>query len=443
MQKLLVGFLSLVLFSACSPGSFIGKTAKQKIFDVDPFTSAHTGISIVEAGTGKRLYGYNNEKYFVPASNTKLFTLFAALQYLKDSVPGIKYAFSGDTLYLFPTGDPTFLQPEFKKQPVMDFLKSNNKPLVVVTRAWNDNALGMGWSWDDYNADYMAERSPLPVYGNLVRWNQVSQRNTQPEIPDSFQTYVFSDPEVNWKVRFKEVPSNQTFRVERRKDENVFEVTQGKEMQRSVEIPFITNGVASALELLKDTVGREMTSVSTSNLAPSGTIYSQPLDSLLQKTMYRSDNFYAEQLLLMVSALKLGTMNNRAIIDTLLKSELAGLPQKPSWVDGSGLSRYNLFTPDDFVWLLDKMQKDFGFERLKNILPGAGKGTLARYYLQDSGFVYAKTGTLTGQVALSGYLISRKNKMLIFSVLVNNHHGSATAVRQGVEAFLHAVREKY
>jgi D-alanyl-D-alanine carboxypeptidase/D-alanyl-D-alanine-endopeptidase (penicillin-binding protein 4) len=407
-----------------------------------PFESAHTGISIVEAESGKQLFAYNSNKYFVPASNTKLFTLFAALTYLKDSVPGMQYNASGDTVFLYPTGDPTFLQPEFKKQRVMDFLKSTNKPLVVVTGAWKDNALGKGWSWDDYNADYSPERSLFPVFGNLVRWNQVSQRNTQPEVLDSFQTFVYSDPEVNWKVRFREDPLNKNFYVERKKDENVFEVTQGKELQKVVEVPFITNGVTSALELLKDTVGRELTETESAVMKPMSTIYSQPLDSLLQKTMFRSDNFYAEQLLLMVSNMKFGMMNNRAIIDTLLKSELAGLPQMPAWVEGSGLSRYNLFTPDDFVWLLNKLQKDFTLARLKNILPGAGKGTLAGYYLQDSGYIYAKTGTLTGQLCLSGYLISRKNKLLLFSVMVNNHRGNATEVRRKIETFLHEVREK-
>ena len=55
-------------------------------------------------------------------------------------------------------------------------------------------------------------------------------------------------------------------------------------------------------------------------------------------------------------------------------------------------------------------------ERIKMILPTGGTGTLANYYKADSSYIYAKTGTLSGVVAISGYLYTKKNKLLIFSV---------------------------
>lgn len=172
-------------------------------------------------------------------------------------------------------------------------------------------------------------------------------------------------------------------------------------------------------------------------------IYSRPTDSMLKPMMQRSDNFFAEQSLLMVSNERLGLMNDARIIDTLLKTDFKDLPQKPRWVDGSGLSRFNLFTPQDFVVILSKMQKEFGMERIKDVFPTGGEGTITSYYKADSGYIFAKTGTLSGVVALSGYLITRKNKLLIFSILVNNHQASATDIRKAIEKFVHGIRVNY
>ena len=108
----------------------------------------------------------------------------------------------------------------------------------------------------------------------------------------------------------------------------------------------------------------------------------------------------------------------------------------------SGLSHYNLFSPQDFVSLLGKLKDDFGIERIKKILPTGGTGTLRSYYHPETGFIFAKTGTLSGVVALSGFLYTKKNKLLIFSVLVNNHHTSATSIRQAVEKFIQEVRNR-
>src|SRR6185312_6674492 len=117
-----------------------------------------------------------------------------------------------------------------------------------------------------------------------------------------------SIPEVNWKVRFNTEPNNSTFYVRRKKEENEFIITEGKEQKRTQDVPFITNGVQSALELLEDTVGRTIT-LATNAARPNVTlrsIKSQPLDSLLIPMMHRSDNFFAEQTLLMVSQHLLG-----------------------------------------------------------------------------------------------------------------------------------------
>ncbi len=208
------------------------------------------------------------------------------------------------------------------------------------------------------------------------------------------------------------------------------------------DVTFVTNELNTAVKLIgnKNWVINNMPAVAYSNYKK---LYSQPLDSMLKPMMYRSDNFYAEQSLLMVSNELLGYMNDAAIIDTLLKTDLKDLPQKPSWADGSGLSRFNLFTPEDFIALLIKMKTEFGLQRMHNILPKGNTGTLENLYLKTGDSIFAKTGTLNGVVALSGYLVCKSGRLVIFSVLVNNHTGSSAAVRKAIEQLITNVWEKY
>ena len=156
--------------------------------------------------------------------------------------------------------------------------------------------------------------------------------------------------------------------------------------------------------------------------------------------MHRSDNFVAELLLRTVSRQHLGAVREEEMLDSLKANLFATTAQQPNWVDGCGLSRYNLFTPLQFVHALDNMRVQFGMERLRAIFPSGNEGTLKNYYLSEHGYIYAKTGSLTGVVALSGFLITRQNKTFIFSILVNNHNQRSAAIRRKLESFLRALR---
>jgi D-alanyl-D-alanine carboxypeptidase/D-alanyl-D-alanine-endopeptidase (penicillin-binding protein 4) len=107
---------------------------------------AHVGISLFDPAANKYLYSHNGKKYFVPASNTKLFSCYAALKYLGDSLPGIKYWENDTSLYLVATGDPSLLHTDFKKNPVIDFLQKTKKSLYITDSNWKETALGSGWS---------------------------------------------------------------------------------------------------------------------------------------------------------------------------------------------------------------------------------------------------------------------------------------------------------
>ncbi len=412
----------------------------------------HIGISIYEPATGKFWYNYQAEKYFVPASNTKLFSLYAGMKYLGDSLPGLRYEIENGNINILGTGDPTFLHPDFKNQPVFDFLKKSRNVNYLLEGAISDfTPLGTGWAWDDFTSSDAAERSEMPIYGNIVKFYM--QGDTVAVNPPAFYNYS-----IQWNNRILKNGVMPYFKIVRPFEDNSFHALGSSSMYHSKTkftsqlIPFKTFSNPAELfrdrifiKLLEDTLHKKIGDWSYVDARPilKNIIHSQPVDSLFTIMMHRSDNFFAEQTLLMASNEKLGYMSDRKMIDTLLKTDLADIPQKPRWVDGSGLSRYNLFTPKDFIYILQKLKNDFGFERLKVILPTGGTGTLSSLYKKDSGYIFAKTGTLSNHVALSGFLITKQNKLLVFSVLAGNFTTGATPIRKAIEKFLSNIRQRY
>jgi D-alanyl-D-alanine carboxypeptidase/D-alanyl-D-alanine-endopeptidase (penicillin-binding protein 4) len=455
--------LSLFLFNnavkaqCCIPDN----SALKQLVETKELKTALVGAYVYDDSSKKEIADYQGDKYFVPASNTKLFSLYAGLKYLGDSLVGIRYIENDTAVFISPTGDPSLLHPDFQSQPVVDFLKKTRKKIYLVDIGWQENALGVGWAWDDYNEDYAIERSAFPVYGNFIRWNQQnSATRSNPAFGPT--ATVSSSPEIPWKVRFSTDSFPKTFSVQRLMDSNVFIIRSGNESNISQDVPFITNNLNAAVELLPDTIGKPVYifkhAMPVSDLSkgwhtiiypdpPPDFINSRPADSVFIPMMHRSDNFFAEQTLLMVSQKRLRYMNDESIIKSLLDSTLNGpladLPQKPSWVDGSGLSRFNLFSPRDFVALLIKLKNEFGMDRMKRILPTGGSGTLKNYYRSDSGYVFVKTGSLTGVLCLSGYIYTNRNHLLEFSILVNNHNGGSSAIRRAVETYVEYLRKGY
>jgi serine-type D-Ala-D-Ala carboxypeptidase/endopeptidase (penicillin-binding protein 4) len=488
LKELLIINFSFLILTSCSIQQKISKSAKQVISDSSLLT-AHLGISIYEPATGKYWYNYQGDKYFVPASNTKLPTCYAAMKYLGDSLVGLRYGLSekDNMLIILPTGDPTFLHEDFKNHPVFNFLQQNSKKnsIGILDTAWKDERWGNGWSWNDYDADYMAERSSFPVYGNIINV-ELLKPNERGFVDTTIKVEknpnkILSPKMFKTQNRIFDNAINQTaFLVS---EENSMAIKPKIEITRDIgsnkyyihnsrrefirtSIPFVNDHGLMTIQILFDTlktkfcilqVTERHDNISKFSALCAGenqyksvdivntlnVVHSQPTDSLLKPMMHRSDNFFAEQSLLMVSNERLGVMNDEKIIDTLLKTDLKDLPQKPRWVDGSGLSRYNLFTPQDFVAILNKMKNEFGMERIKVILPTGGTGTISNYYKADSNYIYGKTGTLSGVVAFSGFLYTKKGKLLIFSTLINNHQASSTAVRRAVEKFIEEIRNSY
>lgn len=78
--------------------------------------------------------------------------------------------------------------------------------------------------------------------------------------------------------------------------------------------------------------------------------------------------------------------------------------------------------PRSVVKLLQKIKAEIPMEKIKAYFPAGGEsGTIRNWYPADPGepaYIYAKTGTLSMSSALSGYLITKSGKTLIFSTFL-------------------------
>jgi D-alanyl-D-alanine carboxypeptidase/D-alanyl-D-alanine-endopeptidase (penicillin-binding protein 4) len=175
------------------------------------------------------------------------------------------------------------------------------------------------------------------------------------------------------------------------------------------------------------------------------TAYSVPTDTVLKRMMYVSDNFLAEQLLIVSSSIRSGKLSSYWMRQNVLNKQLHDLKQKPRWVDGSGLSRYNLFTPISLVQILTKLYDEIPEERLFNIFPAGGEsGTLKRWYRgNQKPYIYAKSGTLSNNYSLSGYLITRKGEILIFSFMNNHYRKNTTEIKKQMQSIFEYLRDNY
>jgi D-alanyl-D-alanine carboxypeptidase/D-alanyl-D-alanine-endopeptidase (penicillin-binding protein 4) len=437
MLPALLMFVIVLLTSVNAHAGKIRKRKIKKLFKHSLIANDHfTGFALYDMDMHKTIYELNADKYFTPASKTKLFTFYTCLKMLGDSIPALRYVNRHDSLIFWGTGDPSFLHSRLKGQKALSLLKSSDKQLYFSSGQYQNGFFGSGWAWDDYNDYYQAEITELPIEDNVAVL--YADKNGQLQItPALLKQYLKCDSS------YKPV----TFRVRRDFLSNTFvypAMTIPADYHK--EIPWKTN-TALTLALLKDTLKKEVAEVHLPLPADAKTIYDANADTVYKNMLQPSDNFIAEQLLLVCSSAKFGVLNADSVIAYSKTHYLDDLPDAPQWVDGSGLSRFNLFTPRSIIKLLckisDQMKND---SLLHSLLPAGGVvGTIKSAYKTDNGqpFVWAKTGSLSNNHNQSGYLITRKGKRLAFSFMNNNFVRPSREIRDEMVRIMTYIHDNF
>ena len=391
------------------------------------------GFLLYDPVSQKTLVEHKSSRYFTPASNTKIFTLYTGLKLLGDSVPAIKYQLNDDSLIFWGMGDPSLLYKNvFQNNRILSFLGNSEKSLFFSGVNFQTDRFGLGWAWDDYNFDYSPERSPFPIYGNLLSVSE-NEKGNLTVMPDYFSNLVVKGSQKK----------NESG-VVRDMGSNLLTFSYGEErIKDTLDIPFHIDDELTA-KLLSDTLNRMVTQIRKPLPTDALLLRSIPTDSLYRIMMQDSDNFIAEQILLMSAAMLSDTLKPEIAIDYMKNNFLADSPDKLMWVDGSGLSRFNLFTPRSIVSLWEKIGNQVPQERLFHLLAVGGQsGTLKNSYKAEEPYIYGKTGTLSNNHSLSGFILTKKGRTLIFSCMSANFVESTSEVRKSMEQILQTVRDRY
>lgn len=418
--KLLITRLLIIsiLFSSC--------TTSRKILDGQlekaNLSNSFHGLVVMDARSGKTIYDRNGDKYFTPASNTKIVTFYTGVKLLPKNIPTLNYAVANDTLFIEGTGDPTWLHPHLKDSTAINWLKKQGS-VALYTKNSDELRFGPGWAWEDYDTYFSPEKTTIPLYGNVVTISNVEGLEVSPSL------FIDSVEVMERSFRRNEL-------------DNHFYIAPSE--QDTLEVPFIT-GDSLTKQLLEKILQKQVALVDHFPSTPKKTLYGMETDSIFKQMLFKSDNFLAEQLLMVASSTLSDTLGTKKAITYILEHELADLEHQPRWVDGSGLSRYNLFTPRSFVQILQKLYEEVPEERLFGIFPMWGPTSTVEKWEDPSTepFLFAKSGSFGNNYNLSGYVKTKSGKLLIFSFMNNHFTVPSIEVRNTIYDSLKKLYETY
>ena len=385
----------------------------------------------MELNSGKKFIAKDENKYMNPASNIKLLTFLASINTF-DSIPSVKYYIENDTILNFKsTGFPLLLHPFYPDKSLINFFE--NKDQLVYHNSKNKiPKFGPGWSWDDYNYYFSSEISAFPIYGNVVSFYKDSLSSKIKVFPKFFNNKI------------KVIDKMEEPLIERGEDKNVYLVNEKKfEINDTIQRPFITSD-SLFINLLSKALKKKIKMKDEKNsIIDWKTLYTKYTEDIYKALLHDSDNLIAESLLLMVSNYFKNDLDNKKTINDFILDNFPGLKNKPIWYDGSGLSRYNMLTTSSIIQVLKKIHDKIGIKKIMIYFPEikADSKRLSFFDQQNQFKVFAKTGTLSNNHSLSGYIF-KNEKLILFSFMVNHHNRSLMDIQKAMGKIITKVLDR-
>ena len=405
---------AIILFLICSNvySQISSKKIDRWISKNENLKSSVVSIAIKQLNKDKKISGVGFNTSMTPASNIKILTVLGSLT-SGDTIPSIKYKISNDTLRISSTGYPFIAHPKYNAEDLETFIKSFNhivyhKPNIDLTK------YGPAWAWDDFKYYFQAERSEMPIYGNVIQI--VKEFNDSIKVtPDIFQV-------VN-NLKQKE-------KVYRDHQENNFSINPSLiKAGDTIYYPFVTSRKIT-MNLLESFFETSI-SYDEDELNNYKIWNSKVKDDIYSAILKDSDNLISESLAANISL----RSNDTISVDKGLKIILNSLDDnKTQLYDGSGLSRYNLIKPSSLIIALEKIYQYYGLERIKKIFPN-------NYIINETeDFVWGKTGTLKNNHNYSGYIITNKGRQYVFSIMINHFTDDIDIIKEAISDFLKYIK---
>lgn len=465
---------------------------------------AFVGALIVDADTGKTLFELNADKYFTPASNTKLLTTALALATLG---PDYRFRTTIETsgtidsagrlrgdLTLVGRGDPDFSNRKMpfdaknpidgpSDKPLADFadalvakgLKEIDGDIVTDDSYFPYAPYPEGWAVGDVPFYYGAPISAIclddnsldlkitpgdhvgaPAWITVEPWpgyDVYAYSVTTGATDSSAQFDVVEEPGAKQFLLRGSIPLGHATIDEPLAMPNSAEYTANvlKELleARGVKI----TGEARAQHAPPPAVGMELDppAPAAGTVAQAGPTVlaerdSQPLIEIVRVINKVSQNLHAEILLRTVAKEKAGTGSLSAGLN-YEKGFLsaAGVPDGDVEVDdGSGLSRENIVTPRAMVALLQYVRRQPWGDAFFSTLPVAGiDGTLDNRMKGTAavGRIEGKTGSVEHTQAISGLATTVRGEHVLFSIFDNHNGGKGSDATRILDAISVAMVE--